>query len=265
MTTAAPRSTPPTAKRVSLRHELHGDARDDDYYWLRDREDPDTLRYLEAENEHADAATAHLAGLRETLYGEMLARVKQDDEEAPYPWGGWLYYYRTAEGKQYRLYCRSRPGGPEQVILDLNEIAREHGYVRLYALEPSPDHSLLAYSVDTSGNEEMSVRVKDLATGAVLPDCIENATFGLEWANDNRTLFYCGHDASKRADKVMRHVLGTDAASDVVVLREDDERYSLGLERTASGRYLRLRSAGKVSSEEWLLDADRPGGEAWLF
>lgn len=264
---ADPTLAPPVAPRVPTRLERHGHVRTDDYYWLRDRDDPRVLGYLEAQNAHADAATAHLAGLRERLYQEMRGRIREADAEPPVPRDGWLYYRRTEEGRQYPVYCRRRGSvvAPEEVLLDLNALAAEHAYLRLYAIEPSPDHRLLAYALDTSGHEDLSLRVKDLDTGELLPDRVERAAFGLEWANDNRTLLYGVQDETKRLHGVRRHRLGDDATADPFVYREDDETLSVEVSKTDSGRFLLLNVEGKLTSEVRVLDADRPEVEPWVF
>ena len=240
----------------------HGDERVDDWYWLRDRDDPEVIAYLEAENAYADAMLAPLVPLRDRIFEEIKARVQETDESAPVAEGPWEYTSRTIEGSQYAIHCR-RPRGARSrrrrdVVLDENVLADGHDYFALGGFEVTPDHAVLAYSVDFNGGERYTLRFRDLATGADLPDVVEDVTYGLAWADDARTCFYVRPDDAMRPNEVWRHVLGTPAADDVLVLREDDERFYLGVERTRSGRFVLIDASSKLTSEVWFVPTDAP-------
>ncbi|MEO7141993.1 MAG: S9 family peptidase, partial [Bryobacteraceae bacterium] len=250
----------PSAKVVPTVVTVHGDPRVDNYFWLRDRRDPDVLRYLKAENRFTEAALKHLAPLRKKLYREILARIQQTDLSVPVRRDDYYYYTRTVRGKQYPLYCRKRGSeqAPEELLLDANALARGHDYFRLGHFSISPDHKLLAYSTDTKGDEAFIIRVKNLDTGKLLADKIPNAYYSLEWANDNRTFFYTVLDAAKRPHKVFRHTLGE--KPDTLVYHEKDQRFALGVSRTRSRRFLLIEIGSAVTSEARYLSSDRPHG-----
>jgi len=238
---------------------LHGEHREDPYHWLREREDPETLAYLEAENAHTQALTAHLADFREALYDEILGRIQQTDLSVPVRHGPFSYYQRTEEGKDYPIRCR-RPleGGAEQVLLDPNQEAEGHSFYKVHAVKVSPDHTLLAWAVDTTGYEQFVVHVRDLSTGETLPDRIDNVGWSLEWANDNRTLFYSKRNTAQRPHQAWRHVLGE--AEDTLVYEETDDRFFLYLSRTRSNRFVAMDLKSKITTEVHLLEADHPQG-----
>jgi oligopeptidase B len=260
----AARAVPPAARRVPHVLTAHGDERHDDWYWLRNRDDPEVIAYLQAENAFADASLAPLAALRDRIFGEIKARVQETDESAPVADGPWEYTARTLEGAQYAIHCRRKRGDrPDaaRVVLDENVLAGSHGYFALGAFEVAPDHAVLAYSVDFTGGERYTLRFRDLTTGVDLPDVVENVTYGLAWADDMRTCFYVRPDDAMRPNEVWRHVLGTPAADDVLVLREDDERFYLGIERTRSGRFVLIDASSKLTSEVWFVPTDAPSSE----
>jgi len=200
---------PPIAKIVPKAVTIHGDTRIDNYAWLRDRDDPDTIAYLEAENQYTEVMMAHTGALQAKLYAEMLGRIKQTDLSVPVKRENYYYYSRTEEGKQYSIYCRKKDSldGPEEILLDGNALAEGKKYFRTGNFSVSPDHRLLAYSVDFNGDEAYTIRVKDLETGRLLADEIRNTYYSLEWAADNSTFFYTVLDSAKRPYKVFRHVL----------------------------------------------------------
>ncbi len=253
----------PIAPVIPLADTTHGDVRIDDYAWLRDRDDPRVIAYLEAENAYTEAVMAHTKALEETLYRELVGRIKETDLTVPYRKGGYFYYTRTEEGEQYPIYCRKRGrlDAEEETILDQNVLAAGHDYCDVGTVSVSPDGRLLAYSVDTTGAERFTLYVKDLETGALLPDVIENVDYPVQWANDNMTLFYTTADAAERTDKLWRHLLGTDPADDELVYHEADEAYWVDVERTRSGQYIILSLEKSTSSEQWVLSADDPWGD----
>ncbi len=267
---------PPTAKQVPHERIYHGDTVIDEYAWLADKDDPDTIAYLTAENAYTDAATAGLDRLQDQIYAEIKARTQESDLSVPVRKGGWWQYSRTVEGQQYGLHCRRavRPGevippmaadgqplDDEEVLLDGNKLAAGHGFFALGALRPSRDWRWLAYSADFSGDERFTIRVKDLATGQTLPDEIPGAYYGCAWSLDGSALFYLTVDDAWRANRVWRHRVGTPAEQDVIVFEEADERFHVTLGQTRSERYLVIRSASVLTSEVWLLDAATPDGE----
>jgi oligopeptidase B len=255
------REQPPAAPRRPHVMRAHDDAREDDWYWLRNRDDPEVIDYLQAENRYADARLAPLARLRERIFDEIKARVQETDESAPVAEGPWEYTTRTEEGSQYAIHCRRPRGkGPEtaQILLDENVLAVGHEYFALGGFEVSPDHSVLAYSVDFNGSERYSLRFRDLTTGEDLPDVVDDVTYGLAWADDARTCFYVRPDEAVRPHEVWRHRLGTPATDDVRVLREDDERFFVGVERTRSGRFILIDISSKLTSEVWFTPTDAP-------
>jgi oligopeptidase B len=268
---------PPVAPRVPRERVHHGDVFVDDYEWLRDKESPETLGYLEAENAYTRARTAHLEALRERIFEEIRRRTKETDLSVPVRIGDWWYYSRTIEGKQYGLSCRRPVGDPgdwtppgvdaedrpadEQVLLDANELAEGHEFLAIGASTVSLDARLLAFSTDTTGDERFLLRVKDLTTGELLPDAIPGTTYGASWDASGTHLFYTTVDDAWRADKIWRHRLGTDPAEDVLVHHETDERFWVSVGRTRSDRFLVIGSGSKTTSEYRILDAHDPTGE----
>ena len=201
---------PPVAKKIPKTTQIHGETRVDDYFWLREKNNPAVIEYLKTENGFADAIMESTKGLREGLYKEMLARIKETDTEVPYKQGEYFYYTRTEEGKQYPLYCRKKGSveGAEEVTLDMNEMAKRHPFFSIGGYDVSDDGHLLAYSTDTTGFRQYELHVKELRTGKILPDKAERVT-SVAWANDNKTLFYTQEDAvTKRSNKFLRHRLG---------------------------------------------------------
>ncbi len=256
--------SPPIAKRVPHTRTVHGDTTVDDWYWLLDRDDPDTIAYLTAENAYTDAMTAHLAPLREQLFEEIKARVQETDLSVPAKHGPWWYLTRTEEGRQYPIVCR-RPDADavddEQVLLDGNVLAGDSPYFALGIVDVSPDHSLLAFSTDHDGDEDYVLRFKDLATGDVLADEITGTYYGSAWSTDNRTFFYVTIDDAHRPYRLWRHRLGTSATDDALVYEEEDERYHLSVGLTRSERYVVLTLESKITTEQRVLAADDPDGD----
>ena len=251
--------TPPHAPRRPQVLSIHGDDRIDEWYWLRERDDPEVLAHLEAENAYAEAVLAPATDLRERIYDEIRSRVQETDDSAPVPDGEWQYFSRTVEGQQYAIHCRRpRAGGDEQVLLDENLFAAGHDYFSLGGYDITPDHRVLAYSTDVTGGERYTLRFRDLTTGADFADVVENVTYGLAWADDATTCFYVRPDDAMRPNEVWQHRLGTPAAADTLVFREDDERFFIDLGRTRSGRYVLIETSSKMTSETWFVATDMP-------
>lgn len=251
---------PPRARVEPRVHTHHGEVRVDEYFWLRDRSDPEVIAYLEAENSYTAAVMRHTEQLQKSLYQEMRGRIKETDLSVPELVDGNFYYTRTEAGWQYPILCRKRSclQAPEEILLDQNPLAAEHTYFRIGASQVSPDHRFLAYSVDTSGAEEFSLYIKDLATGRLLPESIETTSLGLAWANDSRTLFYTVLDHARRPCRLYRHTLGTSPSTDTLIYFEEDESFFLDVSRTRSRRYLLLDIASHSTSEVRFVDADHP-------
>ena len=253
---------PPLAKRVPVERDLHGEVVVDDYAWLRGRDDPEVIAYLEAENAHTEAFLERLRDLREQLFQEIKGHVQETDESAPVPKDGWEYYLRTIEGQEYVVHCRRpRGGGEEQVLLDENRLAADESlaYLSVGSTTPSPDHRLLAYAVDTTGDIEFEVRVRDLDTGEDLPDRLTGMFGGVEWAADGESLLYVVIDDAHRSYRLRRHRLGDPQGADPVLYEEEDERFWLWLTKSRDGRRLVLDSSSKTTSEVRIYDAADPG------
>jgi oligopeptidase B len=257
---------PPIAPRRPTVLEAHGDSRVDPYYWLREKDNPDVMAYLGAENAYADIVMAPTAPLQERVYREIVGRVLETDTSAPTLYKGWWTYTRTVEGLDYEIYCRRHESmeAPEEVILDANQLAQGHEYFDLGYVERSPDETLLAYAVDTDGSERHELRFRDLSSGQDLDDIVHGVYYGSAWAADSRTFFYAIPDAAMRPFQVWSHVLGTPTGHDVLVLQEDDERFELGVELTKSERYVVFTSSSQVTSESRFLRSDDPTAEPQL-
>ena len=247
----------PQALRAPRTTTVHGRALTDDYAWLRDKNDPRVRAYLEAENAYTRAVMQSTEAFQESLYREMLARIKETDMGVPYRYGDFEYYSRTEAGKDYPIYCRRRriESAPEEIILDMNTLAEGHEFFSLGAFSVSPDANLLAYSTDVTGFREFTLQVKDLRSGALLPERIEK-TRSVAWANDSATLFYVKEDAAKRAWRLYRHSVGSQ--QDELVFEEGDVRFSIGVQRSRSRGWIFLGSHSATTSEVHCIPADRP-------
>ncbi|MCJ7672874.1 MAG: S9 family peptidase [Acidimicrobiia bacterium] len=271
---------PPRAPRrpTVLRHVIgetpdpRVDERTDDWYWLREREDPAVREYLEAENAFTQAGLSHTSQLQERVFAEIKARVQETDVSAPVRRRNWEYFTRTTEGHEYAVHCR-RPTGAttlpdpaaapgatagKEIVLDENALAGDAEYFGLRGFALSPAQALVAYAVDFTGGELATLRFRDLATGLDLEDQIDGVYYGLAWANDERTIFYVRPDDAIRPHQVWRHALGSSASDDVLVYQEDDERFAVGIARSRGGRFLVLGSESKLTSESRLVNADDP-------
>jgi len=232
----------------------------DSYNWLRDetRKDETVLNHIKAENDYCNNEMSHLKPLQDELYVEMLSHLKETDEDMPYPYGDHSYYSKTIKGKSYRIHCRKPLSADaskgEQIILDENILAENQEYVDVNTVATSPDHTLLAYSVDYDGSETYKVTVKNLATGEVLLDVIEDISGDITWGNDNTSLFYTKMDSEHRPNRLYMHVLGTSQEEDICYFQEDDSRYNLGVGKSASDRFLFIESESKETSEVFAVD-----------
>jgi len=259
---------PPKARIIPKELTLHGHTRVDNYYWLNERENPQVLEYLKAENDYTLAHMKPLEALQTKLYDEIVGRIKQTDLSVPYRENGYDYYTRYEEGKDYPVYCRKKGGldGAEEVLLNVNDMARGHDYFSVGGLQVSPDNKLLSYGVDTVSRRKYTLRFKDLETGETLPDAIVNTGGEAAWAADNKTVFYTRKDETTlRPFKVFRHVLGTPVESDALIFHEADETFEVDVYTTKSRKYVFLASTHTLSSEYRFIPADTPAAEFKIF
>lgn len=256
---AADLPPPPAAKPVPHKTELHGDVRVDDYFWLKDKKDPEVIKYLDAENAYTAAVLKPTEPLQEALYKEFLGRIQQTDVDVPVKEKGYWYYSRTEEGKQYPVYCRKKgaPDAAEEVLLDGNELAVGEKFFSVGPRLVSDDGNLLAFATDTTGFREYRVSVKDLRTGRLI-ESKQAKVAGAAWAADNATLFYVTEDDAKRPHKLWRHTVGRPKETDVLVYEEKDPLFNLGVARGRDGKYLYRTSVSFTSTEQAYLPADQP-------
>jgi oligopeptidase B len=258
--------SPPLARREPVETVLHGDRRVDHYAWMRQKDNPEVIAYLEAENAYTDAILRPTESFQETLYQEMLGRILQTDLSVPYRLRGYLYFTCTEEGKQYPTHCRRVDAGEslEEMLLDLNRLSEGHSFLGLGAFEVSNDNQSLAYALDTSGFRQYTLHIKNLWSGRDFPEAIERVT-SVAWAADNRTLFYTVEDATtKRSHRLYRHVVGS-AEEDALIYDETDERFRIEIDRTRSGAFLLLLIASHTTSEVRFLPAAEPNAEFRLI
>jgi len=252
----------PAAKKVTHMSTVHGENLQDDYFWLRERENPEVRAYLEAENAYTDAFMKPTEGLQETLYREMLGRIKETDLTVPYRDRGYFYYSRTEKGKQYPIHCRKKGSleAAEEVVLDVNELARSEKFMSVAEREISDDGRLLAYTTDNTGFRDYTLWIKDLSSGKLGPEKIARVA-SVAWAAENKTLFYTTTDPAKRPFRLYRHRSGTDPKNDALLYEEKDEMFRLGIQRSRSRAYLLFPSRSHTTSEIRYLKADDPAGE----
>ncbi|GAA4809723.1 oligopeptidase B [Marinicella pacifica] len=259
-------SKPPVAKKVPHTLTIHGDKRVDNYHWLRDdqRSNPDVLAYLEAENKYTEAQLKDVEPLAESLYREITARIKQNDESVPYQLGEYWYYSRYSEGQEYPIYARKKGqlAAPEQLLLDVNELAKDYAYYASNFQKPSPNHKIYGFSEDTVSRRQYDLRFKDLTSGQMLPDVIKNTTGSIAWAKDSETFFYTRkHPVTLLPYRVYRHRLGTPVSEDVLVYQEPDDTFYLSCYTSRSGDYIMIQIESTTQSEALYLDAANPTGE----
>ena len=252
---------PPKAPKKQQLLEIHADKRIDNYFWLNQRDTPEVLSYLEAENEYFAYKTKHTDAFQKSLFEEMKSRIKQDDESVPYKYNGYWYFSRFQEGKEYPIYLRraDQPNAQEEVLFEVNEMAAGHKFYQFAEFSVSPDNKWASFSVDTRGRRMYSLFIKNLETGQVLPIEIKNTDGGSCWASDNQTIFYTKIDTQTlRSHKVYRHQLGQSSKQDVLVFHEKDETFNTGIFKSKSEQFLIIQSDSTLSSESWFLDAATP-------
>src|SRR6185437_9977082 len=251
---------PPMAEKKPKTTNIHGTTLVDDYFWLREKTNPAVMAHLQAEDAYTQSVMKPTEALQEKLYKEMLSHIKQTDTNVPYRQGNYFYYSRTEEGKQYPIFCRKKGSleAPEEVVIDVNELAKGQKFMSVGLVQPSDDGNLLAYSTDNTGYRQYMLHFKDLRSGVLLPDQAERVT-SFAWANDNKSFFYVTEDAvTKRSDKVFRHVLGTDKTE--LVYDEKDELFDIGVDRSLDKAMIFLAAFSKTSTESSYLRADDPNG-----
>jgi oligopeptidase B len=258
-----PLLTPPVAEKHPKSLITHGDERIDNYFWLRDSQNPQTIAYLEAENAYTEAMMQHTETLQANLYNEMLARIKETDLSVPYQQGDYYYYSRTETDKSYPIHCRKKGSleNEEEILLDQNQLAEGHEYFSLGTFKVSPNHQILAYSIDTKGSEQYTLFFLDIATKELYPEKITDTYLSLAWGNDNCTIFYTKVDDANRPYQLLRHTLGSKSEADLLIYEESDDSYFLSVGRTRSQAYIVMSLGSKITSEVHYLDANKPLGD----
>jgi oligopeptidase B len=255
----------PTARPEPKTTTLHGVTLVDNYAWLRDKSSPETLAYLNAENAYTEAFMGPTAPLQKCLYDEMLSHIKETDESVPYRMNRWFYYTRTFAGLQYPIHCRRLAAGPvfdetqpEEILLDVNKLAEGQPFMAVGSMAVTPSGTILAYTTDNTGFRQYTLHIRDLTTGLDLPDTALRVG-SIVWAADSKTLFYTTEDeVTKRHDHLFRHILGTETANDVLVLKEEDERFNVGVGKTRDGHYILLEIGSHTANEYHLLPSNTP-------
>jgi len=255
---------PPVAEKIPKELTIHGDIRVDNYYWLKERENPKVIEYLTAENEYRDAVMKHTESFQKKLYDEIVGRIKKTDMSVPYKDSGYYYYSRYEEGGEYPVYCRKKETmeAEEEILLNVNEMAKGHAYYSVAGFSVSTDNNLIAFGVDTVSRRKYTIHFKNLKTGEILPDQIPVTSGRAAWTNDNKTVFYAAKDETTlRSYKIMKHVLGTDPSSDKEVFEEKDVTFDTYVYKSRSKKYVFIGSGSTLSDEYRFLDADNPDGK----
>ncbi|GAB1857926.1 oligopeptidase B [Flavobacteriaceae bacterium MHTCC 0001] len=258
----------PIAEKKPKALTIHGDTRIDNYYWLNERENKEVLDYLNKENAYTKAKLKHTETLQTSLFEEMKSRIKEDDTSVPYKLNGYWYQTRYETGKDYPIYTRRKASldAPEEILFDCNALAKEYAYFKLGGMSISTDNTMAAFSTDTVGRRQYTIKIKNLITGEVLEDEIKNTTGSITWANDNNTLFYAKKDeVTLRSNKIFKHILGGKPEDDIVVFHETDATFNTYVYKTKSKKYLVIGSSSTLSTEYRILNADTPNGEFKVF
>lgn len=259
---------PPVAKKILMELNEHGNTRIDNYYWLRERENPEVINHLEAENEYSSAVLKHTKPLQDKLYNEIIGRIKQTDESVPYFENGYYYYTRFEEGGEFPIYCRRKGSfeADEEIMLNVNDMAKGHSYYHVSGLNVSPDNRMLAFGIDSVGRRKYNLGFKNLETGELLPDNISGTNGYVAWGNDSKTVYYTTqNEITLRSEKVFRHVLGNDPDDRDMVYFENDETYRVGVFTTKSKEYIMIVSSSTLSTEYRYTNANKPSGDFTLF
>lgn len=258
----------PQAKVIPKNLKKHKETRLDNYFWLNNRENPEVIDYLNQENAYYESMTAHTKDLQNALYEEMKSRIKEDDSSVPYFYNGYYYITRFETGEDYPIFSRKKESlsAKEEILFNCNELAKGHAYFKLGGLSVSPNNKFVSFGVDIVGRRIYTIQIKNLETGEILSDKIENATGGSVWANDNQTIFYTKQDeVTLRADKVFRHKLNTDSKNDVLVFNETDDTFNVSISKEKSRKYIVIGSGSTLTTEYRILNSDNPDGEFEVF
>ena len=262
------KNTPPIAKRIPHKLEKHGHVRNDEYYWLNDRENPEVIDYLNKENDYYKKETANTVDFQKNLFEEMKSRIKEDDQSVPYLYNGYYYITRHEKGKDYPIYSRKKGSldAKEEILFDCNELAKGQSYFQLGGLSISEDNKWAAFSVDLVSRRQYTLQFKNLETNEILPTKIINTSGGATWAADNKTVFYSRNDeVTLRTDKIFKHKLGSDSADDQLVFFEKDETFHCNVYKSKSQKYLIIESGSTLTSEYQTLLANDPNGKFKVF
>ncbi|MFT5104191.1 MAG: oligopeptidase B, partial [Candidatus Latescibacterota bacterium] len=259
---------PPIADKIAKNLEIHGDVRQDEYYWLNQRENKEVIDYLERENDYYDKMTAHTKDFQKDLFEEMKARIKEDDSSTPYFYNGYYYITRYETGNDYPIYTRKKGTllADEEIMFNVNEMAEGHSYYNLNGINVSPDNTKVAFGVDTVSRRKYTIYIKDLVSGTVQQKPITLTTGGSTWANDNETLFYTRKDdQTLRSNQIFKHKLGIDTNKDTLIFTEEDETFGTYIYKTKSHKYLVIGCYSTLTSEYQILDANTPDDEFKMF
>ena len=258
----------PKAKQITNELSMHDDVRQDAFYWLNERENPEVIAYLDAENTYYDSNTAHTKDFQTALFEEMKSRIKKDDSSVPYKYNGYWYITRYEKGKDYPVYTRKKEtlSAKEELLFDCNEMAKGHAYFNLRGLNISPDNSLVAFATDTIGRRQYNLYIKNLKTNKILEDKVSNSTGSSTWANDNKTLFYTlQNETTLRSEAIYKHTIGSNTKDDALVYEEKDDTFGVGVYKTKSKKYLVISSYSTLTTEYQILNADTPNQPFKVF
>jgi oligopeptidase B len=255
---------PPHPEKINQELTIHGQTRIDPYYWLNQRDNPRVIEYLEAENKYLETVMEDTKDTRDSLFNELVGRIKQQDETVPYLDNGWLYYTRFEQGREYPVYCRKKDsaGAAEEVLLNVNELAMGHSYCSVSGIWISPDTHIMAFGLDTVSRRKYEIRFKDLSTGLMLPDRIPETTGSVAWANDNKTCFYTRKNpVTLRSEKIFKHTIPENPTLDPLVYEEKDETFSTEVSRCKTGQFIVIDCTSTLSSESRILNSETPSGQ----
>lgn len=259
---------PPVAKRIPKKLKTHNDVRVDDYYWLNDKDNPEVISYLNAENAYTKHMMAHTEDFQKALFEEMKGRIKEDDTTVPFKLNGYWYITRYEKGKDYPIYVRKKESldADEEILFDCNEMAKDYSYFNLGSIAISPDNTLACFSTDTVSRRQYTIQIKNLVTGEIYPDKILNTTGSATWANDNMTLFYAmKDDVTLRSHKILKHKLHASTENDSVVFQEEDDAFNTFVYKSKSKKYIIIGSSSTLTSEYRFLNANTPDAEFTVF
>ena len=259
---------PPKAKIIPKQLEKHGHIRTDNYYWLNERENPEVIDYLNKENEYYQQSTAQTKEFQKTLFDEMKARIKEDDQSVPYLYNGYYYITRFEKGKDYPIYARKKGNleSKEEILFDCNQLAKEHAYFQMVGLSVSDDNQWISFGIDTVSRRQYTIQIKNLITGEILPTKLENTTGSATWAADNKTLFYTRKDETTlRSDTIYKHKLGSNPSDDAIVYHEKDETFDVSVFKSKSRKYIFITSDSTMTTEYRMLLSEQPEDKVKVF